>query len=402
MSLRSVVAGLSSALDLAFTDIAVHHGRVAHVSVLLGRAVGLDGDDLLDLYLAASLHDLGAIGSPDMGRLADFEVEKPWEHCIRGAAIVKDCAAVAGLGEVLECHHDDWTGLNPSGRREAEIPLASRIIHLADRVDCMFQRGRPALGQRSAILRYLRSRSGTIFDPSVVAAFGDVTRAERFWLDYGAGGVEEVLDDTSRGLGDRLLPARAIGSLAGMFSRVIDSRSPYTRKHSAFVAQVAAQLGPALGFDPGQQSDLVAAALLHDLGKLIVPEPILLKAGPLTEEESDVVKQHPYQTDRILGRVRGIGDIRPWASLHHERLDGQGYPFHLDRSSLPLGSQLLSVCDQYAALSQARPYRAAMDRESVKRVLTEAGAEGGLNADLVTLLLDNQADIASPEALLSP
>jgi len=137
------------------------------------------------------------------------------------------------------------------------------------------------------------------------------------------------------------------------------------------------------------------AALLHDMGKLIVPEAVLLKPGPLTEEEYDVVKQHPYQTDRILGRIQGIGDIRPWAALHHERPDGRGYPFHLDRRSLPLGSQLLSVCDQYAALSQARPYRAEMDRESVARILGEAGHGGGLNADLVALLLEQQDDLAA-------
>ncbi|HEY7726805.1 MAG TPA: HD domain-containing phosphohydrolase [Anaeromyxobacteraceae bacterium] len=398
LSLLGVVAGLSTALDLAFTDIAAHHARVAYIAVSLARSMGLDAEALFDLYIAASLHDLGAIGSPEMERLADFEVDSPWEHCSRGAAFLRECEIVAGLGDLLECHHDDWTGPNPSGRREAEIPLASRIIHLADRVDCMCARGRFVLSQRSAILRYVRSRSGKIFDPAVVEAFGDVSRPVQFWLDFGTRGLEELLDELGRGFRDRLLPAEAIRPLAGMFSRVIDSRSPYTREHSAFVAGVAAQLAPPLGFDRSQQSDLMVAGLLHDMGKLIVPEPILLKAGPLTEEETDIVKQHPYQTDRILGRIPGIGDIRRWASLHHERLDGQGYPFQLDRDSLPLGSQLLSVCDQFAALVQPRPYRAAMERESVARVMRRGAREGALNGDLVALLLERYDQVCAPAA----
>ena len=391
-----MVAGLSTALDLAFTEIATHHTRVAFVSLRLGKVMGLDARALMDLYVAASLHDLGAIASPDRPRLAQFDAMAPYEHCRRGALFLAESEVLAPLARVLDSHHDEWAGPNPSGLLETDIPLASRVIHLADRVDILFDRCRPAIGQRDAIRRRIRSRSGQSFDPAVVEAFDDVSDAERFWRAYGDARPAELLEDVAADCGDHPLPSEAISPLAGMFSRVIDSRSPYTREHSSFVARVAVVLAASLGFDATQRSDLAVAALLHDIGKLGVPEALLLKAGPLDGGEREVMRRHVGQTDRVLRRIGGIGHIRPWASFHHERPDGRGYPFGLDQGSLPLGSQLVSVCDQFAALAQERPYRPALDRESIASVLGRAARGGGLNGDLVDLLLERFEEISAP------
>lgn len=145
----------------------------------------------------------------------------------------------------------------------------------------------------------------------------------------------------------------------------IDARDPYTRYHSDHVARYAMAVGRALEL-PGQQLlHLGWAGLLHDLGKVGVPERILHKPGPLTAEEMRIVRRHTLVSAQILEPVTVFSPIIPAVRGHHERWDGTGYPDGLKGQDIPLFARILAICDVYDALSSGRPYRSPWPRRKV-------------------------------------
>ncbi len=131
------------------------------------------------------------------------------------------------------------------------------------------------------------------------------------------------------------------------------------------------------------------AGYLHDVGKLAIPKEIIEKGGKLNEEEFNTLKSHPYHTFRTLENIKGLEVINEWASFHHERLDGSGYPFCLKSKELSLGSRIVSIADVFTAIMEDRPYRPGMAPERALEVLKKDASEKSLDWGLVELLEEN-------------
>jgi hypothetical protein len=143
-----------------------------------------------------------------------------------------------------------------------------------------------------------------------------------------------------------------------------------TEEHTRRVAIWAVQLGEELGLPPHRLRDLAIGGLLHDIGKLAIPDRILKKPGPLTDDEFDVVKRHPEQGRKLLGELGGFADsVRRLVLDHHERLAGDGYPRGLAARELELDTRILTVCDVYDALISPRVYRSAWTHEQAMALL---------------------------------
>ncbi len=162
-------------------------------------------------------------------------------------------------------------------------------------------------------------------------------------------------------------------SMLNALVTAVDTKDRYTRRHSEDVMAYSDQLAKALGLEEMLQYQIMLAALLHDVGKIGVPNYILRKPGRLTEEEYRAIKQHPMMGAIIVSAVPGLEDILDAVRHHHERWDGQGYPFGLQGEDIPLMARLLAVADAYSALTTDRPYRKGMDPERAL-LLLEAGA----------------------------
>jgi len=132
------------------------------------------------------------------------------------------------------------------------------------------------------------------------------------------------------------------------------------------------------------------AALLHDLGKLGVPDEILEKPGRLNAQETTVMHRHSYDTYRILRHIEGLEEIAEWAGNHHETLLGNGYPFQHQEEKLSLETRVIIVADIFQALAQERPYRSSMKAEDVMQILHEMAADGRIDDKLVAIV-DNQS-----------
>ncbi|MGZ9244352.1 MAG: HD-GYP domain-containing protein [Gemmatirosa sp.] len=163
----------------------------------------------------------------------------------------------------------------------------------------------------------------------------------------------------------------ALDDIARAFAEIIDAKSPYTYRHSTNVADFAQRIGAMAGMDATACKRLWRAGMLHDVGKLGVSNSILDKNGPLTDEERRAVNAHPRFTWEILSRVRAFSDFARLAALHHEKLDGSGYPWGLTGEALDQSARVLVVADIYEALTADRPYRAGMTPEQAFALLAK-------------------------------
>ena len=147
-------------------------------------------------------------------------------------------------------------------------------------------------------------------------------------------------------------------------------RDRYTGEHSAFVVDMASAVARGLGLSTAQVEDVRAAALLHDIGKVGVPDAILNKPGPLTPEERAVMAEHPVIGERILRSIGGFAPVADIVRHEHESFDGTGYPDGLVGDQIPIGSRIILACDAYHAMTSDRPYRARLSHDDAFRELT--------------------------------
>jgi putative nucleotidyltransferase with HDIG domain len=162
-------------------------------------------------------------------------------------------------------------------------------------------------------------------------------------------------------------------SLLGL-ANALEAKDPCTRGHSARVAELARQLALHLDLPRSTAETIAQAALLHDLGKIGIPERILRKPGPLTEDEREIMRRHPVTGAQIVAPLEFFDEGAVIVRHHHERLDGSGYPDGLSGDGIPLGARIVAVADVYDALTSSRPYRAALTRkEAIELIHRESG-----------------------------
>jgi len=167
----------------------------------------------------------------------------------------------------------------------------------------------------------------------------------------------------------------------------VDAKDHYTYGHSRKVNTYAVVLAEAVGLPSDEVSRISTAALLHDIGKIGVPDHILNKEGALDADEWDAIKSHPRLGANIVGNVPDLAPCVGHILYHHERWDGSGYPEGLRGKSIPLGARILSIADAFAAMASARPYRDALPDEVALQRLKE-GAGTQFDAELVELFVE--------------
>jgi putative two-component system response regulator len=160
-------------------------------------------------------------------------------------------------------------------------------------------------------------------------------------------------------------------------------RDAYTEGHCQRLARYATEMGSLLGLPDDDLQALARGGYFHDIGKIALPDAILLKPDALTREEFERVKEHPVVGDRLCGDLRALHRVRSIVRHHHERLDGSGYPDGLKGDEIPLLAQIIGIVDVYDAMTTTRPYRAARSSEEALSALAQEVDRGWRRADLV-------------------
>ena len=183
----------------------------------------------------------------------------------------------------------------------------------------------------------------------------------------------------------------------------VEARDASTDGHCQRLARYATALGRAIGVSQEELGALERGGYLHDVGKIGIPDSILLKPGPLTDDERLLMQQHTIIGERLCGNLRSLASVRPIVRWHHERLDGSGYPDGLGGDRIPLCARIVGVVDVFDAVTTSRPYRGALPAERARELLLAEVRMGRFSADLVgeflSLLDSGRLDgIADPEA----
>jgi HD-GYP domain-containing protein (c-di-GMP phosphodiesterase class II) len=273
-----------------------------------------------------------------------------------------------------------WDGRGVPGHAGArDLTLAARIVHLADSIEWFHS----TMG-RAAALEVARARSGTQFDPDLVEVFA---AHEHEVLD-GLGEIsawDEVIVLDPR-LGIELDDGEVDGALEAL-ADFADLKSPCRAGHSRGVATIAAGAAETLGMPADDVQMLRRAALVHDVGMIGVPSSVWDSPRRWTLSQLERARTHPYLLERMLARTPLLSRIAHTASLHHERLDGTGYPRGLRGDAIPLPARILAVADVYQALGQARPHRAACDAAQTAAILRDEVRAGRLDGEVVNAVL---------------
>jgi HD-GYP domain-containing protein (c-di-GMP phosphodiesterase class II) len=413
-----LISALSYALDLTEGRSMGHSVRTCVMGMRLAQHIGLSMEEQADLYYALLLKDAGC--SSNSSRLfhilnADeirakrdvkttdwtkvgFESlnfalthvatesalpQRMWKllqvaatqqadsrdlvkiRCERGSYIAKKLGFSDAVAEGIHSLDEHWNGGGyPNHLLGEEIPMFSRIANLCQTLEVFYE----ARGEEDA-LDAVQARSGRWFDPELVAATMSLSKQGILWLGLDSKDLLEnvlVMEPEERRL---IADDATVDSICLAFADIIDAKSPFTYQHSNGVADAAMDIAIHFGMNEFEKKQLRRAALMHDIGKLSVPNSILEKPGKLTDEEWQVVRDHPYYTFQILKRVPAFKSFSSDAAAHHERLDGSGYWRRLSGDSISTVARILSVADVFDALRAKRPYRDALPLEKVFSIM---------------------------------
>lgn len=434
IQISQLISALSFALDLTEGQPMGHAARACMIGIRLGAACGLSDRELADLYYALLLKDAGCssnaskmfhiLGTDEIsaknatktldwrrigwgqlryilervrtGRplrertqaMLEIAIRRKQQtaeliqiRCERGAQIAQRIGLSQETSAAIHSLDEHWDGGGyPDGLRGHRIPLMGRILNLAQTLEVFY-----AVYGPEAALKIARKRSGGWFDPELVRTACSLAARGNLWDGQEA---EDALAQVvameppipSLRAGDTTLD-----SVCEAFAEVIDAKSHYTYNHSTGVMRASVGIAGVLGLSAETITLVRRAALLHDIGKLSVPNSILEKPGRLTPEEWECVRRHPYYTHAILSKIDGFQELAEIGAAHHEKLDGTGYHRGLTGEHLSLPARLLAVADIYDALVMERPYRKALDRQQVFTLLRR-DAPHALDASCVEAL----------------
>jgi HD-GYP domain-containing protein (c-di-GMP phosphodiesterase class II) len=428
--LAEIVAALSLATDLGLGQPQAHVLRQTAIALALADAAGLPEQDRAAAYYVSLLawvgcvadsHEMAAWFGDDIQLRADsYHVDKLpiptlkflLRHLAAGESSLRRLSALgrflaSGVGEagrsmVTHCQttgdfavrlglgpevrrplqqaFERWDGKGTPGNRSGEqIDVVMRLVHIADDVEVHHR-----LGGVDAAVAMLRSRRGTEFDPALVDCFCANAESILATLDRDDAWDRVIRDSPS--LGRELTEAGLTAALEG-FADYADVRSPWRLGHSRGVASLAVIAAERIGLPARDRLILQRAGLVHDLGSIGVPAAVWDKPTDWNVGEWERVRTHPYLTQRILARPAALAEVGALARLHHERLDGSGYPHGLHAEALPMTARILAAADVYHAMAESRPHRRPLPAAARAEVLQRQAGAGRLDGEAVAAVL---------------
>jgi HD-GYP domain-containing protein (c-di-GMP phosphodiesterase class II) len=381
----NLIRAIAVALDIVEGELlgaSTHHGkRLAVLTYAMGRHLGKSEEELTALTSCALLHDNALteyIMSEREGREQEHNLKL---HCVIGQLNAETLQFKTGIEGFILYHHERADGSGPFEKKEGEYPWGAELIGIADSIDVTHHLQRISPDRLPLLRRSIAENAGSIHTPfsaETLLAVLDEEMLLSLWDD-------RILDTMRKTMPHWTMDmdSEVILNLAGFVSHIIDYKSNFTHRHSAGIADKAWIMGTYYGYDHTLLAELYLAASLHDIGKLATPTDILEKPDKLNDEEFLIIKDHVRKTHELLADIGGFEQIREWASNHHEKLDGSGYPFGKKADELDFNSRLMACIDIYQAVSEERPYHPERDHKTTMAILCDMAKKGQIDSQIV-------------------
>ncbi|EOG7623050.1 HD domain-containing phosphohydrolase [Vibrio parahaemolyticus] len=396
VDLKQALIWVARALDYVGVDDTHHSHRVAYIAYQCALALNWDLKKAEFCYFAGMIHDCGVSETQEHKMLLDELIPQDAKaHCLRGYQTLKQCRLLSQFAVPVLYHHTHWDELQHLDLPEFEKDVAA-LLYLSDRLD--FMRARYVMNchcdivtlHEELIAECVLANAGTLFNPVMCEAMVKLIMTDGFWFAMESENIETIgLNFKSIDWLQKQLTIWDMNSLGLFLARIVDAKSPFTYQHSQKVAELSRYLAGKLGLDEHDQEMLFIAGLVHDIGKLKTPDEILYKEGALSKQEYTRIKRHTIDTQLALHKVFPNAKIAEWASNHHERLDGSGYPYHKTSEELDIPSRIIAVADVFQALSQDRPYRGRMSQTQIAEIMDDLIEQNKLCAHVYEVLEQN-------------
>jgi HD-GYP domain-containing protein (c-di-GMP phosphodiesterase class II) len=354
---KEFVLSLVKAIDSYNYLLKGHHSRTAIIASLLAKDMNVDERTLSNLVLAASIHDIGALHVDEVDDLLFIDAINTEEHEQVGSSMLSGFEPLKHISNIIAHHHIEYDNVD-----DLEIPIECYYIHLADRIDVL------SLSEskidREYIQKEINERFGRIFHPMLKSSFNKLIHSDYFWseienTDYYSFLIQNIANDTFESSEETIL------GMAKVFGNIVDYKSEWTRKHSETVSVLSDRIAEIMKLSHDTRFKIKVSGFLHDIGKIAIPIEIIDKEERLTDIEFHQIQSHAYYSSIILSEISGIEDISKWASFHHEKRDGSGYPRQSIEDEFSIEMDIVAFSDIFAALTENRPYREAFNKSEI-------------------------------------
>ena len=374
----------SSHVNIEYKNLFNHSLKCGYISMELCNELNLNSKDKRDVYIAAILHDIG-IAANNNYYVEESNSNFIPDHCISGSKTIATFPNSSNLKKFILYHHENINGTGTFKLSGNDIPLGAQIIRMSDLIDNIYADKDPIKG-RDLVKKWVSKNSNVIFSEKLSNSFSRISLKESFWYNlYNLTSYNFILDSYVPNF-DNTISLDDLLSISYSFSSLIDAHSSFTATHSKEIGDLTYKISKSLGFSEEKSIKMKIAGLLHDIEKLAIPRHILHKNGKLTNDEFLIIKSHSYYTWLILSKVKDLSDICEWASNHHEKLNGLGYPNNLMADKLSFESRIVAVCDIYQALKEDRPYKKGFSEEKTFEILDDLIDKNEICKDAVQCL----------------
>ena len=380
----SLIKAITAALDTVEKELlgsSTNHGkRIAVLCAKMGKLLGKNTKEITGLTNCALLHDNALTEYILAARTGGHYDSTMKKHCEYGQRNVDALDFKTNIKDFILYHHERSDGKGPFGIHEGQGPVEAELIAIADSVDVAYHLQALKPDKLNSVLQNIRENTGKRYSriaANVMLEILDPAALESLKDDVINKTAETFLTPWTVNIEDRL-----VLNFVSFITRIIDYKSVFTKRHSTQIANMSWFMSEYYNYSLEEKSKLYLAAALHDIGKLETPAEILEKPGKLTDEEFLIIKKHVEKTRELLNDIEGFDDIREWASNHHEKLNGKGYPFGKSADELDFNSRLMTCIDIYQAVSEKRPYHPVRNHESTMQILYKMADNGEVDRNI--------------------
>ena len=362
----------------------LNHGeRVAYIMLNLLKVEGSYSDEeMLEICAISIFHDIGAYKVTERDRLVEIDTKTPIEHAVYGALFIKYFSPLSDLYNIVLTHH--FTLKYFKDRNKSVMCKEGLLLNFADYIDRVYS------NKNSMTRAYIEEhKEGDLKEHMDLFVTAD-RKFDFFNKLLNGSYIEELY----KFFETKIISREEVISYSKMLAYSIDFRSESTVKHTILVEAISYQIAKLYGLDEEKLTSIKVASVLHDIGKIGIPVEILEKPGSLTNDEFEIMKGHARIGYDILSGLN-IDDISKIGTLHHEKLDGTGYPFGLKGHEITLEMRIVAIADIVSALLGSRSYKEEFNKDKTIEILENMVDMNKIDGKIVNLFINNYDYIIS-------